>query len=199
MRGGVVVQEVLRTAVEILNATAQPAVEGHEVDANVEGGRFLPRQVGVGVQRWGVAFYPLIVNQVDPVSAVGRQRAVGIEVRAACNAIAYAWLEALEGGLDALGKRCVGDFPGQRCRREAAPLLVHAELGAAFAAHRCRCIQHVVVVVVKASEETDERRFRRTAPKVGLPLAQIGAVAYAVPSHGVIYEPHVLVAALLPL
>ena len=174
-------------------------MECHEVDTDVEGGRFLPGQVGVGIERRSITVDPLSVHKVGTIVAIGGKRLVGTEVRTSRHTIGDTWLEALEDVAHALGKWSAGDFPGHRSRWEVTPLGVGTELGAAFTTHRSREEEHVVVVVVQASEEADQGRFRGTCPKACLAVLQCGTVADAVPAHRVIDEVLVLVAALFPV
>ena len=156
LRCRVVIEQILRTAVVKFHATAQSAVQGHEIHTYIEGRRLLPSQIGIGIQRRGITVDPLVVDQVGATGAIGGDTLIGIEVRTPCNTIADAWLQALEALLQTLGKRGAGDFPSQRCRREVTPLLVGTELGATLAAHRDRGVDHIVVVIIDPSEEADQ-------------------------------------------
>ena len=59
---GIVVKQILRAAVEIFHATTQAAVEGHEIESDVKSCRLLPCEIGIGVQRGGIAVDPLAVD-----------------------------------------------------------------------------------------------------------------------------------------
>ena len=80
LRGSVVVEQVLRTTVEILHTTTQTTVYSHEVDTYVEGCRLLPSQVRIGIERRSITIDPLIVHVVGTIAAICRQRAISIEV-----------------------------------------------------------------------------------------------------------------------
>ncbi len=93
---GIVVEQVLRTAVEVLDATTKTVVERDKVKTDIEGLRLLPREVGVGIQRRSIAIDPLTIDEVSAVAAIGSNRLIGVEVRATSNAIRDAGLQTLE-------------------------------------------------------------------------------------------------------
>ena len=132
LRSSVVIEQVLGAAVEVLDATAQATVQRHEVKTHVEGGRFLPSQVGVGIQCRCIAVDPLTVQVVLTITAVGRHRLIGREVRATRHTIGDARLQALEHSQLLFQSGSLGSFPSQRHRREGTPLFIGTELGAAF-------------------------------------------------------------------
>ena len=93
---GIVIEQVLRTTVEVLDATTQAIVEGDKVQTNVEGLLLLPGEVWVGIQRRSIAIDPLTIDEVSAVAAIGSDRLIGIEVRTTCNTIRDAGLQTLE-------------------------------------------------------------------------------------------------------
>ena len=152
-----VLQQVLRIAVEVFDATAQAVVEQTEFEGEVVGIAGFPGQVGVGRIDQGAArgahILVAVAGQGTPAVVAARQRTV--------DAIGSTETQVVDDILS-LHEFFLADTPGTGHGPEVTPAGIRTQTGGTVTTEGSRSIVLAAVVVFQAGED----RHHRVAPVV---------------------------------